>query len=102
MSYRTKQLTATKAKMDSLKAFMSTPESVAMANEEFERTMAAVMSHRIKEIRQAKLLTQEEVAKLMGVRQPEIARLEKGETSPTFSTMFKFMSALNVRMELIY
>jgi len=34
----------TKAKMDSLKAFMSTPESIAVADEEFEKTMAAVSS----------------------------------------------------------
>ena len=102
MSYRTKQLAATKAKIDSLKTFMATPESKVMAAEEYERTMAAVIAHRIKEIRQAKLLTQEEVAALMGVKQPEIVRLEKGETSPNLSTLFKFLHAVGGRFEIIY
>jgi DNA-binding XRE family transcriptional regulator len=91
-----------KAKIDKIKAFMAMPENKIIAEQEFERIMKAVLIKRIKEIRKAKKLSQQEVANLMGVKQPEIARLEKGDTLPNLSTLFKFLFAVNGRLELIY
>jgi DNA-binding XRE family transcriptional regulator len=97
-----KSILTAEEKIQKMKEFMATPENQELAEKEYERIMKAVLVQRIKEIRKAKNISQEEMAKLMGVKQPEIARLEKGETLPNFKTLFKFLFAINGRFEIIY
>lgn len=91
-----------KAKIDRIKAFMSTPESQEVINEELDRIMLAVLAKRIKEVRKAKGLTQTRLAQLMGMKQPEIVRIEKGESNIQANTIFSFLRAVNGRFEIIY
>lgn len=91
-----------KAKDEKIRAFMQTPESLACMEEEYKRAMTAVLAKRMKEIRKAKGFTQQTLADLMGVKQPEIVRLEKGKSSMQIKTLFSFLRAVNGKCELIY
>lgn len=51
---------------------------------------------RLREIRISLGLTQSELARRMGVSQPRIAEMEKGEYSPTLSTLQKIANALKI------
>jgi predicted XRE-type DNA-binding protein len=51
--------------------------------------------------RKAKKLTQQQLADLCGVPQPEISRLEGGLANPTLDTMVKLMVALDLEMALV-
>lgn len=42
---------------------------------------------------------QVDVAKSMGVGQPSVSELERGETNPRLDTILRYASALNVRIE---
>jgi ribosome-binding protein aMBF1 (putative translation factor) len=57
---------------------------------------------RIKQIRRAKNLTQEQLAEKMGVKQSYIAGLETGKRHPTLETLNKFCVAIGGRLEIIY
>ncbi|MEM1312562.1 MAG: helix-turn-helix transcriptional regulator [Patescibacteria group bacterium] len=81
---------------------MTTNESKKVVEEEYSRAMLGVLVERIKEIRKAKKLTQKQLAELMGVNQPEIARIERGESAPNLSTLYKFLFAVDARLEIIY
>lgn len=61
------------------------------------------MQFRIKELRERKGYSQEELAKLSGVSRNLIARLETGElTSTSTNTLFKLAKALNVKVERLF
>ena len=51
--------------------------------------------------RKSKKLTQQQLADLSGVPQPEISRLEGGLANPTLETMVKLMVALGLEMALV-
>ncbi len=51
-----------------------------------------IISELIK-LRKNKGLTQRDVEKISGVKQPIIARMEKGETSPQLDTILKVLAA---------
>ena len=90
------------AKQAKLKAFMLRPENKEIAEVEYNNILKAVLAQRVKEIRKAKKLSQVKFAELLGVKQPEIARMEKGDTQPNFSTISKLLYAINGRFEIIY
>ena len=90
------------AKQVKLKAFMLRPENKEIAEVEYNNILKAVLAQRVKEIRKAKKLSQVKFAELLGVKQPEIARMEKGDTQPNFSTISKLLYAINGRFEIIY
>lgn len=61
-------------------------------------------SHIVKEItslRIAKGLSQHDLAKITGVKQPVIARMEKGTTNPRLDTVNKIVEALGQELTLI-
>lgn len=61
------------------------------------------MSFRIKEIREKKSLTQEELANKSGVSRNLIARLESGGLkNTTTDTLFKIANALSVKVETLF
>ena len=51
-------------------------------------------------LRERRGLSQTELAKLTGMKQPQIARLESGAYFPSFSTLQKLLGALSGKMEL--
>ena len=55
--------------------------------------------HRIKDLREAKGLTQEQVAQRLGVTQGTIAHWESGARTPTLSNMVKIADVLGVSLD---
>jgi len=70
------------------------------------RARAAVKAKRLRkeialaELRRAFQLSQEELAKKLGVRQPEVAKIEK-RTDMLLSTLNSFLSAMGARLKLV-
>lgn len=85
---------------------LNIPESFATQAENralnYEEELKAYFITRIKKIRIEKNLSQRKLAEMMGVKQPEIARWEKGETVPNLTAVFKFCRAIKGRLEIIY
>lgn len=65
-----------------------TPEEIAES-----RVRVALISEIIK-ARQEKGISQKQLEQISGVKQPIIARMEKGTTSPNLSTILKILGAL--------
>lgn len=51
--------------------------------------------------RLAKKMTQSELAKKVGMKQTAIARLEGGDSNPTYSTLSKIAKALDKKVALV-
>jgi DNA-binding XRE family transcriptional regulator len=56
--------------------------------------------YQIARLRIAHGLTQTQLAKMVGTKQPSIARLEKGETSPDLAFLKRLARALDARIEV--
>lgn len=73
------------------------------ADEDDELAYHYLVSHLIidlMDIREAKGLTQAELAQKMGTKQAAISRFEKYNTQPTLEFMFKYARALGVDLQL--
>ena len=57
--------------------------------------------HRIVEIREEQGLTQTELAGLCHVKQPVIARLEKGVHSPQVNSLLKILAPLGYTLQIV-
>jgi transcriptional regulator with XRE-family HTH domain len=57
-----------------------------------------VVAERIKKIRRAKKVTQEQLAELAGLNRTHVYRLESGKQSMTLRTLKLVADALNVRV----
>ena len=90
------------AQLARIKAFMAMPENRAYYYNERKKIANEVFIKRLKEMRKAKGLTQKDVAKLLGVEQPEVSRIESGKESISFDRIIEFVTALNGRLEVIY
>ena len=64
--------------------------------------MRLYIATRLKQIREAKKLSQTQIADLMGVKQSYIAGLESGKRHPTLNTLNKFCIAVSGKLEIIY
>ncbi|GAB4534009.1 MAG: hypothetical protein Tsb0020_49720 [Haliangiales bacterium] len=62
-------------------------------------TAAAHLGANIRKLREARALTQQQMAKLAGVPRPTWANLESGAANPTLSVLIKVAVALQVRVE---
>ena len=60
--------------------------------------MAKTLGERIRELREAKDLTQREIANRIGIDDYYISRLENNHVNPTLATMQKIASALDVEL----
>ena len=60
------------------------------------------MRTRIKEFRARYNMTQEELAKRVGVRRETIVFLEKGKYNPSLKLAYKVAKALNARIEELF
>lgn len=56
---------------------------------------------RLKELREAKGLTQKEVAEIIGYSEISYARYEKGEREPDISTLCKLAEYFNVTVDYL-
>jgi len=61
--------------------------------------MNTLIGARIKDLRETKGLTQEDVAKQISCSRQKIARIEKGATDITYSTISAIASVLGVKVE---
>jgi DNA-binding XRE family transcriptional regulator len=65
------------------------------AGEPRRKVVAALIGERIK-----RKLTQEQLARQAGVRQPSLARIENGRVNPSIAMLSKLAKALNMRLDI--
>jgi HTH-type transcriptional regulator / antitoxin HipB len=71
------------------------------ARESFEYELQmALIGKAIKETRQKRRLTQEELGKLVGVQKAQISRLESNASNVTIDTLVKVFTALKAKVKL--
>lgn len=80
---------------EELKKELLTPEEIA------EMDLRVQLIGAMIEARQKKGLSQRKLEELSGVKQPIIARMEKGSTSPQLSTFLKLLSALGKTLKVV-
>ncbi len=67
-----------------------------------ERLEGEVVAHRLAEIRQAHGLSQQDVARAMGVTQSRVSRIESGDiTRAEFATLTAYIRALGGQIRLV-
>lgn len=67
---------------------------------EWERTaLARLVAHRVLAFRIEHGLSQTELARRLGMKQPAIARLERGENNPSLETLYRLSNKL--RLEFV-
>ena len=80
---------------DEVRAELFTPEEIAESN-----LRVALIGELIK-ARQEKGLSQKKLEELSGVKQPIIARMEKGITSPQLDTVLKLLVPLGKTLAVV-
>ena len=72
-----------------------------MFRAEWERTaVARAVAIRVLEYRAQHGITQTELARCLGMKQPAIARLEAGEHNPSFETLARLSSTLGIEFHI--
>ena len=74
---------------------LCTPEEIA------ENDLAAKIMIELIEARKEQGITQEELERRTGLKQPAIARLERGGSVPTLKTLSKLLAALGKTIEIV-
>ncbi len=54
----------------------------------------------VAQLRERRGMSQRDLARETGIKQPQIARLEKGDRLPTLDTLWRLLGALDARIEL--
>lgn len=72
-----------------------TPEEIAESDLRAELITALVQARR------EQGLSQRELEALSGVKQPQIARMEKGDANPQLDTMLKVLSAMGKTLAIV-
>lgn len=80
---------------DELERELFTPEEIAESN-----LRVALIGELIK-ARQEKGISQKKLEELSGVKQPIIARMEKGNTSPQLETVLKVLAPLGKTLAIV-
>lgn len=76
-------------------------EAEQLADPEFVAALAELEpAYQVARLRILRGLTQEQLAELVGTKQPGIARLESGASTPTLSFLRKVAAALGARLEV--
>ena len=81
--------------LEELERELLTPEEIAESN-----VRVAIIGELIK-ARQARGLTQRKLEELSGVKQPVIARMEKGTTNPQLHTVIKLLAPLGKTLAVV-
>ena len=76
-------------------------ETLLTTGERMETDMKVALLGEIINARQANGLTQKELEAVSGVRQPVIARLERGSTDPQLSTLIKILAPLGKTLAIV-
>jgi transcriptional regulator with XRE-family HTH domain len=79
-----------------LKRSLSASHSRLAGHESARR--AFLLAERVRQLREARGLTQAELAHRMGTTQPFVARLEAGGAEPTLETLVRIARALDVQL----
>jgi ribosome-binding protein aMBF1 (putative translation factor) len=74
------------------------PKSERRGDPETERNMAITIAEMVRELRGEKGMTQDQVAALIGTKQPAIARVESGRSLPSPDLLVRIAGALGVRL----
>ncbi|MCL2860665.1 MAG: helix-turn-helix transcriptional regulator [Oscillospiraceae bacterium] len=82
-------------KWDNLRKTISFTEE-----EEEEMQQEMLIIQKIIDKRKSKNLTQAELSRKSGVKQPVIARIEKGVNSPQLNTLIKILNALDCKIKI--
>lgn len=72
-------------------------KNIDKAQVEFE----AALIGKLIEVREAKGLSQRELAEICGLKQPAIARLESMKTTPQIDTLFKILNPLGYTLSIV-
>lgn len=72
-----------------------TPEEIA------ESDLHAALIAAIVEARQEQGLSQRQLEELSGVKQPQIARMEKGDANPQLDTLLKVLNAMGKTLAIV-
>lgn len=80
---------------DEIEAELFTPEEIAESN-----LRVALIGELIK-ARQEKGISQKKLEELSGVKQPVIARMERGTTSPQLDTVLKLLAPLGKTLAIV-
>ncbi len=80
---------------DEVEKELFTPEEIAASN-----LRVAVIGELIK-ARNEKGISQKQLEEMSGVKQPVIARMEKGSTSPQIDTVLKVLAALGKTLAVV-
>ena len=83
--------------MESIKRWKAEPEFAQRFDAEFDRLGLA---RRLRELREARKLTQQDLAKLTGVKQSGIARIESGRFLPRLDLVQKIAAAVGMRVDV--
>lgn len=68
--------------------------------EEYEFNLSIeIIGEKLKQLRLAKNLTQEQLGKIIGVQKAQISKLERGASSSTISTINRVFNALDAQVK---
>ena len=76
-------------------------ESVLTSAEKAEIQLKVDLMAKLLDAREKQGLTQKELADLCGVKQPFIARMEKGDTDPQVTTLLKILQPLGYTLAIV-
>lgn len=80
---------------DEVRAGLFTPEEIA------ESDLRVALIGELIKARQEKGISQKKLEELSGVKQPIIARMEKGSTSPQIDTILKVLAPLGKTLAIV-
>ncbi len=80
---------------DEVEKELYTPEEIAASDLRVDLICALI------EARKEQGITQKELEKLSGVRQPVIARMESGTSNPQLSTIMKILAPLGKKLAVV-
>ena len=89
-----------KNEINTFNDYMNDADRVTSAEREQVLFEAALIGKMI-EAREEKGLTQRDLARLSGVRQPAIARLESMKVTPQIDTLFKLLNPLGYTIQIV-
>lgn len=88
---------------DDFKRFRSRLLEEPATREAYEaRKPVYAFAIQLAELRRQKGLSQASLAKLAGMTQPEVARIEAAESSPTFDTMARLLAAAEADLDICF
>lgn len=80
---------------EEVRAELFTPEEVA------ESDLRVALIGELIKARQEKGISQKKLEELSGVKQPIIARMEKGQTNPQIDTVLKVLAPLGMTLKVV-